>query len=74
MQHIMCNTKNTHLLLKNFTYEQFLMRLVLMRFRCCATHPEINMVGWIDGILASIYLFVFRFSNIRENIQYPPND
>ena len=41
MQHIMCNTKNTHLLLKDFTYEQLLMRLVLMRFRCCATHPII---------------------------------
>ncbi len=40
MQHIMCNTKNTHLLLKDFTYEQLLMRLVLMIFRCCATHPD----------------------------------
>jgi hypothetical protein len=40
MQHIMCNTKNTRLLLKYFTYEQLLMRLVLMRFRCCATHPN----------------------------------
>jgi hypothetical protein len=50
MQHIMCNTKSTHLLLKDFAYEQLFMRLVLMRFRCCATHPPFAVRGAPSGM------------------------
>jgi len=56
MQHIMCNTKNTYLLLKDFTNEELLMRLVLMRFRCCATHPLKNW-GWTKFWFDSFWAF-----------------
>ena len=58
MQHIMCNTKNTRLLLKYFTYEQLLMRLVLM------SNPPVSFlvdsfkgIDWNKGIGVELTIY-----------------
>ena len=48
------------------------MRLVLMRFRCCATHPEIYKVGWIDVNMPFIRFSIFQYKiEYKKETLYP---